>query len=342
VAGQPELDASVDAMSDEQNTGGAEVHGAAGFLRVTGFPGSFSAWGLECVRQILQAGGYASQVLPLDQAPQLADGATADTVGVMFGCGPLVADTGGVPSRTIVFLDAPARAFHERLAEGCDPVDAARMLTATLAPLGSLLREDGVLLVHRTPEMDPAAVQSEIARHISSALRLPPELTPACPLIDVSAPPPALLGQALALLRQTVTPMTNFVTSGVRDPIVWPLASFYSGDYPNELASPFIEVVGPPRVLYYGPYFHLPRGNWRADIQVIASGNMHDKMLAVDVYASTELARHDFKPAQGGLLQASLLFAVDRPQDRIEVRVWLLEGAIEGYLGLKQVLLHPA
>ena len=90
----------------------------------------------------------------------------------------------------------------------------------------------------------------------------------------------------------------------------------------------------------YGPYLYLPRGRWRADVQLIVSGNMHDKGLAVDVYADVMLARHAFKPAQGGLLQASLPFAVERSQQRIEVRVELLEGAIEGYLGLKQVVLY--
>jgi hypothetical protein len=107
------------------------------------------------------------------------------------------------------------------------------------------------------------------------------------------------------------------------------------------MASSFIEVVGRARILYYGPYFHFPPGRWRADVQFIVSGNMHDKKLAVDVYSGVGLARQEFKPAQGGLLQASLPFLVAAPQERIEVRVELLEGAIEGYLGLKQVLLHP-
>ncbi len=94
-------------------------------------------------------------------------------------------------------------------------------------------------------------------------------------------------------------------------------------------------------MLYYGPYFHLPLGRWRADVQIIVSGNLHDKKLAVDVFCGVVLARHQFTPAQGGLLQASLPFIVERAEDRIEVRVELLEGAIEGYLGLKQVFLQP-
>jgi hypothetical protein len=327
-------------MSGERNSDGGEVRTAAVCLRVIGFPGSFTAWGLECVRQILESAGYSSQVTPSDQSPDDA-GDTSVAVRVLFGHGPVVTQSSTAPTRTIVCLDTPVRPFHELLASGRDAADAARVLTGTLASLGSILREDGVLLIRRTIEMDPVATQSAIARHISGILTLPGEPAPTCPPIDTSAAPPSLAGQALTLLRQTVIPLADFVTGRARDAIVWPLACFYSGDYPNELASSFIEVVGRARMLYYGPYFHLPLGRWRADVQIIVSGNLHDKKLAVDVFCGVVLARHQFTPAQGGLLQASLPFIVERTEDRIEVRVELLEGAIEGYLGLKQVFLHP-
>jgi hypothetical protein len=338
------MGASIDAMNHEQTAGEGDVFAATGVLRVIGFPGTFAAWGLQCVRQVLESGGYSAQVMPLDQEPRDADG-PADAVRVLFGHGPVVTPTGSLPARTLVFLDSPAWPLHELLASGCDPVDAARTLTATLAPLASILREEGVLLVQRTSGMDLTVTRSMIAAHISGILALSPDLAADLavdwPPIDTSGPIPPIAGQALTLLRQTLTPMADLVAGKARNPIVWPLASFYSGDHPSELASSFLEVAGPSRVLYYGPYFSLPRGRWRADVQLIVSGNMHDKLLAVDIFSGIELARHEFKPAQGGLLQASLPFAVRSMEERIEVRVQLLEGAIEGHLGLKQVLLHP-
>jgi hypothetical protein len=324
-------------MTDGQSDG--DVTAATGFVRVIGFPGTFSDWGLACVRQILQAGGHTARVLPLDQEPR--DPGDPAAVPVLFGHGPSVTGTGSAPARTLVFLDHPAWPLHELLARGCEPVEAARTLTATLAPLKAILREDGVLLVRRTPGMDLAATRSLIAAHIAGMPTLPLDPAADCLPIDTSGSVPPVAGQALTLLRQTLTPMADFVTGTTRGAIVWPLASFYSGDHPSELASSFLDVAGPSRVLYYGPYFHLPRGHWRADVQLIVSGNMHDKLLAVDVFSNVELARHEFKPAQGGLLQASLPFVVRRMEERIEVRVQLLEGAIEGHLGLKQVLLHP-
>jgi hypothetical protein len=336
-------------MSGEQHSG--DVSAPVGYWRVIGFHGTFTAWGLECVRQILLSAGYATHVTSLDHAssdlddpsvkdrPSVEDGLIK--VRVLFGHGPVVVRAGDVPLGTTVFLDAPARPFHELLSSGCDPVVAARVLTATLAPLAEILREDGTLLVLRTVEMDLVATQSAIASHMSGILARPPSSTPACPPIDVSAPVPVLVGQSLALLRQAIIPLANYVVSAARDPIVWPLACFYAGDYLSEQAAPFIEVVGKARIIYYGPYFYLPRGRWRADVQLIVSANMRDKKLAVDVYADGALARHEFKPSQGGLLQVSLQFSVEQADQRIEVRIELLEGTIEGHLGLIQVRLHP-
>jgi hypothetical protein len=321
-----------------------DVSAAVGYWRVIGFPGTFSAWGLECVRQILLSAGYATDVTSLDDASPAVDDVPFDgdmQVRLLFGHGPVVLQPGIVPLGTTVFLDAPARPFHELLSNGCDPVDAARMLTATLAPVGDILREDGTLLVIRTVEMDLVATQSAIVGHMSGILGHPPVPMPAWPPIDISAPVPILVGQSLALLRQSLIPLANHVVSAARDPIVWPLACFYAGDYLSEQASPFIEVVGKARIIYYGPYFYLPRGRWRADVQLIVSATMRDKKLAVDVYAEGALARHEFKPVQGGLLRVSLQFSVERADQRIEVRVELLEGTIEGHLGLNQVLLHP-
>jgi hypothetical protein len=333
------LDASADVMNGERNTDEGDVLAATGVLWVIGYPGSFTAWGLELIRQILETNGHVVRIMPLDGTPD--DPNTADAIRVLFGYGPAAAHTRIEPSQTIAFLDAPAWSLHELILSGCDPVEAARRLTATLAPLAAVLRRDGALLIRRTPNMDPVATQSAIANHISGLLDRPlPAVTP-CPPIDVPEPVPPLGGQARALLRQTVNPLENFVTDSTRDPIVWPLASFHAIDHPNEIAPPFIEVVGPARFLYFGPYFYLPQGRWRADVKIIVSGNMHDKKLAVDVFAGVELVRHEFNPAQGGLLQASLPFVVDRPEASIEVRTTLLEGAIEGFVGLKQVLIQP-
>src|ERR1700733_13952896 len=104
-------------MNHEQTAGEGDVFAATGVVRVIGFPGTFAAWGLQCVRQILASGGYGAQVMPLDQGPREADD-PPDAVRVLFGHGPVVTPTGALPARTLVFLDNPAWPLHELLASG--------------------------------------------------------------------------------------------------------------------------------------------------------------------------------------------------------------------------------
>ncbi len=327
-------------MNDPQNVitdrtpTDANLTNVPGF-RVVGLPGAFTAWGVNCVQHILTSNSYPTTPVQSD---------TNYGVCVLFGQGSMIMDTGSVTLerlRTIIFLDGPTRAVQELQSSGYDAIDAVRMLTATLASLAAVLREEGVLLVQRTPTMDLSAMQSAIASHLSIALSGPLEMMPNVAEIDTSASLPPLSGQALTLTRQVLMPLADFVTGVAHAKIVWPLASFYSGDYPNELASPLMDMAGPARTLYYGPYFHLPSGHWRADVQFVVMGSMPDQMLAVDVFSSLELARRPFKLSGDGLFQVSLPFIVDRTEERIEIRVWLLSGALGGLFGLRQVDLHP-
>jgi hypothetical protein len=238
-----------------------------------------------------------------------------------------------------VFLDSPLRALHELLGAGVETIAAARMLTSTLAPLPDVLRAGGALLVRRTPDLDLAATRRAIASHLG--LPVPPGPLAAESAVDLAAGTPALSGQPLALLRQVLIPLQDFATDAASGPIVWPLACFYNGDQVNELAPPLIELAGPARVLYYGPYFHLPRGRWRVDVQFFFSSEARNAPLAVEVTDSDTLARVSMRPTRGGVFQASFPLAVTQPEKQIEVRVWLMRGAIEGQVGLRQVVFSP-
>jgi hypothetical protein len=315
-------------------------------LRIVGYPIAFTAWGVALVRQILESAGYAVKVVQLGQMPpdpEVVADDTAGTVRIMFGYGPVMTETDLIPDRprqTIVFLDTPANVMHELLAGGCDPMEAARFMTATLAPLASILREEKVLLLDRSSAEDLPAMQTAIAAYLSPVLPLPAEAAPVGAAIG-AGPVPSLVGQALSLTRQMLVPLANIVTGAPHATIVWPLACFYAGDHPNELAPPIVDVVGPARSLYYGPYFYLPRGGWRADIQMFLTRNLPDTTFGVDVAAGTDLVRRKFRPADDGLCELSVPFVIERTEDRIELRIWLLRSAMEGHIGLRQVLLHP-
>lgn len=299
-------------------------------LRVIGMPGTFADWGLAFVCQILEHAGHRPEVVPLAEAAS----------GWRIGFGH-AAPAAPVEGRSLVFLDTPAAAVAALLGPRGDALEVVRELTGLLAPLPALLRAPGALLVRRDPAMDMAATRAAIARHLLPALE-PPETPLPCEAgFDSAAPDPPFSGQTLALVRQVVAPMLALAAGATDTPIVWPLSCFYSGDQPGEQASPIMDTTGPARILYYGPYFHLPPGRWRVAIQMFFSNDVPASMLAAEIRGSETLARIEFRPAHGGLFQADMTLPVAGAEERIELRLWLLSGTISGQFGLRQVLLTP-
>lgn len=317
-------------------TANGEMHGAAGEgdaasppVRVIAMPGVMADTGLAWVCQILGNAGHAPQVVPL------AEAATDWRVGF----GP-VAPEAPFTGRTIVFLDTPAAMLLRLLAGRHDVLEAAREATAILAPLGPVLRAPGTLVIRREPGMDKLAVRQAIAQHLLPALP-PPDIAMPCEAdFDPAAPDPTFHGQAQALLRQVLEPMLAFA-SGAREPIVWPLCAFYSGDRAGELAAPIVETAGPARILYYGPYFHAPAGDWRVDVQLFFSNDVPDSMLSAEIFTSELLAQVGMHPEHAGLFEAGMTVTLPRAGDRVEFRLWTRFGAFSGHMGLRQVTLTP-
>ena len=288
-------------------------------IRLIGLPGRFAEWGLTWARDIIAAAGAAApDIVPAEPGP-------ADAAG----------------GRSVVFLDSPAAAALALLPRLGDPIAVARELTRLLAPLPALLARPGTLLVRRGPALDLPATRAALARHL-----LPDAPPPADPLpceagFDPAAPEPPLSGQMATLARQVLQPMFALALGDGQAPVVWPLACFYAGDQPGEQAAPVVETEGPARILYYGPYFHLPAGRFRVDVQMFFSNDVPASMFAAEIVADAPLARIEFRPEYGGLFQASMPLIVERADLPIEFRIWLLSGTLSGQFGLRQVLLTP-
>lgn len=302
---------------------------ASATMRVVGMPGPFAAWGLSWVCQILEHAGHAPDVVPLAEA--------APGFRLGFGHAALPLPPGG---RSVVFLDTPAAAVGALLPQRRDPMDVARELTQVLAPLPALLQEGGALLVRREASPDLAATRRAIARLLLPALP-PPDVAMPCEAAFGQIPPePTLSGQALTLTRQVLDPMFALVLGDRQHPVVWPLSCFYAGDQPGEQAAPIVDTEGPARILYYGPYFHLPPGRWRVEIQMFFSNDVPASMFAAEMIAGgATLARIEFRPEYGGLFQAVMPLVLDATAGQIEFRIWMLSGTISGQFGLRQVRL---
>ena len=123
---------------------------------------------------MIEEAGYPVAVVPLEQASPEGDADAA--VQMIYGSGPVMdwAEAGTSRRRqTIVFLDTPASAMAEMLAANPDPMKAARTMTATLAPLAPILREEKPLLVDRELAEQPEVCRPRSRRTSRPCCRLP-------------------------------------------------------------------------------------------------------------------------------------------------------------------------
>lgn len=110
-----------------------------------------------------------------------------------------------------------------------------------------------------------------------------------------------------------------------------------SGDRPQSTLYGVIEMLGPARCLCYGPYIHLPCGNWVAVLEFAISENYSGNTFDVDVYHRDLVSVESFELPSMGRFAAHVPFRVADPRDAVQIRLTMREGAIEGLLDVKSI-----
>lgn len=96
------------------------------------------------------------------------------------------------------------------------------------------------------------------------------------------------------------------------------------------------DATGGSRVLYYGPYFHLAEGQWRAELTLGFTKEAVGLPLKVSAYGPGLLGEARIQPRQEGIFAAQFTFVVSEPEHPVEFHVRTEEGAIEGKIALGQ------
>ena len=131
------------------------------------------------------------------------------------------------------------------------------------------------------------------------------------------------------------------IASGRRlETVEWPPFSLLRPDYPDRLTVGPIDLTGPARFIYYGPYFALPSGAWSADIALEVQDCLSDNHIAIDIYAGELLAVVRAKLPPEGVYGCQIRFEIEDPSKPVEIRLQLLTGAIEGVLQLHAIALR--
>jgi hypothetical protein len=115
----------------------------------------------------------------------------------------------------------------------------------------------------------------------------------------------------------------------------WPLELFTRTDH-LPWRTPF-DLTGPARMLLYGPYLHLPIGNWVARVEFEIDRAVSGVEAGADVRVGEHVFEKNFQMPPKGIFAYNIDFVVFDPNQSIEVRIFMKRGAIEGALFLRSV-----
>jgi hypothetical protein len=120
--------------------------------------------------------------------------------------------------------------------------------------------------------------------------------------------------------------------------IDWPMELFRR---PNELPpAATIDLTGPARTLFFGPYLHLPVGDWTAQVQFEIDEAYSGSEAVADVRVHETVAKKAFALPAKGIYTYDLDFSVDTAAHDIEIRLYMTKGAIEGVFMPRSVRLR--
>jgi hypothetical protein len=241
--------------------------------------------------------------------------------------------------RAILGLDEPFRAFAALRAAGHDTGAALRRLSASATVLGALAGTTSTIVVtgEAAQEVDAILAHSGIPL---AAAELPERFRCAETRPDVE--PYVLTDNESAVVEAVLVPAWRYATTAVRQAVTWPRACLFWGDRPDEPAPRVLELVGPARVLAYGPYCHLASGPWTCRAVLAFSPSAKGAPMALELHGiGIELGRRRFRVPDSGLFAVELPLVVPWPHEPLEIRLVSERGAIEGQLGIDRIEFVP-
>jgi hypothetical protein len=121
--------------------------------------------------------------------------------------------------------------------------------------------------------------------------------------------------------------------------IDWPLEMFTRPD--NRAVRDPVDLTGPARALFYGPYLNLPVGDWVARVEFEIDGALSGVEALADVRVNEAVTEKTFEMPAKGIFAYELSFHVADPHHPIEIRLFTKKSAIEGVFLPRSVKVRP-
>jgi hypothetical protein len=211
-----------------------------------------------------------------------------------------------------ILLEGDARAttmgaFLDRLAPAFDPPLAPEAIATALARLESA---------------GDHTLGLEIRRHVISEEH-------EREILDGFTP------QDVELVRAAVDGIADIVCGRAANvALTWSNRLFFDGATYSSPPEMTVDMTGPSRCLYFGPYIHLPTGRWRAEAVMGFSNTVRDSEIRLEVFTDRIDAAFHTLVRRGGIYALPFDFVVDSPLDSQQLRLFNVVGEIEGRVGL--------
>jgi hypothetical protein len=148
-------------------------------------------------------------------------------------------------------------------------------------------------------------------------------------------------------IRRTIEPViaqyNKIVTDEDLHQIIWPMILFSHWEPAGKYYRGPIDLVGPQRYLIWGPYMHLPKGDWAATLDIELAENHSGNQLMIDVtadFGTETLAIGMIDLPIKGVFSFNIEFSIVEPRLPIEIRFYLKSGAIEGKFALRRAVIQ--
>jgi len=247
--------------------------------------------------------------------------------------------------RALVFADDIVEAVrHVRQAHSMSTFQALRPVCAGVVLARPFAASPHGLVIRRDMAGTTAEILTALLRHFG--LDLPGDTArEICGQIGADCPS---LGEALhrlapaeSALEEGDETLIGQVLGGLQDlehgppgEVSWPRQCFLMGDRPDTTPPVALAVTGRARIIYYGPYYHLPRGRWAARMAIGFSQDIRGMPFSIEVHSTELLGKARILAERGGIFSLNFEIVVSAPHEPIEVRIMNEQGAIEGHMGL--------
>lgn len=258
--------------------------------------------------------------------------------------------------RCLILFDEPLQlVLYLQRTSGFTTLQAIRTQTASLAIAPVLRLAEDAIKLHYQPNQTVRDVETQIV----AALPNPPSASAleeffsangadttmdqvqfaGLPLDEQKHFKHSVDAAEREMIVQALSPLMHMAYSKNVPPVKWMNGLFLSFDNKGQVAPLAIEIMGPARAIYFGPYLYLPAGDWSVNFVVGFSKDVVNLPLFFRVLARSAVvlaAGHFVGPAEG-VYSGSLLLSHKKSADVLEIQFGTGQGALEGRIALAYV-----